>query len=425
MALESTPAISSEAARPVWADDVRYFARQPILGLQGRVHGYELLFRNSPDAVTPRAGEMATQTMLDNAVFFGFERFTNGLPAFVTCTAEALTGQLVSVLPAATTVLVIPSTLDPVPKLVDACVELRRQGFRLFLDDFSSQSQLTPLLDLADYIRVDFSRMEPAERLELQRMNRASIARVAKKVDTQEDYRQACAEGFRLFQGEYFCHPLLLKKRKIPANRLFHFEIVRLLHHDPIDVHQVSKLVMRDAALTFRLLRIVNSPVYAIKQEVRSIESAIFMVGEDALRRMVSLAVLSELNAEQPPEILQMALLRARFCEQAAGLFGLEAAEQYLLGMFSLVPAMLCLPMDEVVRSLPLRDRIREALLGTMNSERSLLTWLEFHERGDWGPCDAVISDHDPARRELNQKRLILCYAEAVNWAQAALRSAF
>jgi EAL and modified HD-GYP domain-containing signal transduction protein len=362
--------------------------------------------------------------MLDNAVIFGLEMFTNGLPAFVSCTTEALTEQLVHVLAPKKTVLAIPSSLEQTVALVDACRELKDQGFRLALDDFNSRTSLKPLVNLADYIRVDFTRLNAEERQHLRRMNCASIARVAKKVDTQEDYREACAEGFTLFQGNYFCHPVLLKKHKVPASRLFHFEIVKLLHHDPIDVRKVSQLVMRDASLTFRLLRLVNSPVCAIQQEVRSIEAAILVIGEETFRRIVSLAVLSEINADQPPEILQMALLRARFCELTASLFALDAAEQYLLGLLSLVPAMLCLPMEELIPSLPLRDQICEALQGTMNLERSPLAWLESHERGDWEACDAIVEATPSNPRRPAPEQLIQCYADAVVWAEAALRSA-
>jgi EAL and modified HD-GYP domain-containing signal transduction protein len=255
-------------------------------------------------------------------------------------------------------------------------------------------------------------------------MNCDSIARVALKVDTQDDYLLACAESFTLFQGDYFCHPVLLKKHKVPASRLFHFEIVKLLHHDPIDVHKVSQLVMRDASLTFRLLRLVNSPICAIQQEVRSIESAILVIGEENFRRMVSLAVLSELNSDRPPEILQMALLRARFCELAAPLFDLDPAEQYLLGLLSLVPAMLCLPMHELIPSLPLRDRICEALQGDRNLERGLLSWLEFHERGDWAACDDLVDANLPADQHSTPEQLAKTYADAVVWAEAAVRSA-
>jgi EAL and modified HD-GYP domain-containing signal transduction protein len=325
----------------------------------------------------------------------------------------------VLVLAPKSTVLAIRNSVEVTPRLVDACRELKNRGFRLALDDFTWKPKLQPLAELADYIRVDFTRFGVPERQYLRQLNCAPIAMVAKKVETQEDYGKACEEGFTLFQGDYFCHPVLLKKRKVPANRLLHFEIVRQLHHDPIDVRKVSQLVLRDASLTYRLLRLVNSPVYAIHQEVRSIESAIIAVGEETFRRIVSLAVLSELNGDAPPEILHMALVRARFCELAAGLCGLDPAEQYLLGMLSLVPAMLRLPMEELAPSLPLRSEICEALQGTMNPERSLLAWLEFHERGDWTGCDQLVQANG-----LSQEQLMQCYADAVVWAEAALRTA-
>ena len=81
----------AEIAPQDWASEMRYVARQPILNLQGRVHGYELLFRTGPLGVSRGDGDMAARTMLDNAVIFGLERFTNGLPAFVNCSVEALT----------------------------------------------------------------------------------------------------------------------------------------------------------------------------------------------------------------------------------------------------------------------------------------------------------------------------------------------
>jgi EAL and modified HD-GYP domain-containing signal transduction protein len=407
---------------------MRYVARQPILNLRGHVVAYDLLFRHSPEAVlnparpkgrekaAGRRADMAARTMLDNAVIFGLEWLTNGLSAFVKCTVESLTEDLVLVLDPQATVLAIPAHLALTPKLLDCCRKLRGRGFRLALDDFGWQPELRPLAQLADFIRVDFNCFGAEERLYLRSLDCASPAMVARKVDTQQDYKNAGSEGFTLFQGGYFCNPILLKKRKVPANRLLHFEIVRLLHHDPIDVRQISQLVHRDASLTFRLLRLVNSPMYAIHQEVRSVEAAIIAVGETTFRRIVSLAVLSELNGEEPPELLHMALVRARFCEGTAPNCGLDSAEQYLLGMLSMVPAMLHLPIEEITPFLPLRGAICEALQGTLNPERSMLTWLECHERGDWETCDVIVQTH-----ALSRDQVMECYSDSVIWAAASL----
>jgi len=163
----------------------------------------------------------------------------------------------------------------------------------------------------------------------------------------------------------------------------------------------------------------VNSALYASHQELRSIDSAMLILGDDTLRRVISLAVLSEMNGGQPTEILRMALMRACFCESAAGNCKLDAAEQYLLGMLSLLPAMLGLSMEDITPSLPLRSEICEALQGRANPDRRLLTWLESHERGDWTTCDLMMEASG-----LSQEKLMQCYADAVSWAETALHSA-
>lgn len=403
--------VGGALAEPAGA--LRYVARQPILDMQGRVHGYDLLFRNAPEVILRRDAELAMQTMLDNEVIFGLERLTNGLPAFITCTADALIESSVLVLAPGTTVLCVPTGLEQDARLVEACSKLRRRGFRLALDDFSRNGRPQPLLSQADYVRLDFTQLRETDRQYLYMEASPGTAMVAKNVATYEDHRLACSRGFTLFQGDYFCHPVLLKKRKIPASGRAHFEIVRELYHEPINIRAVSGLVRRDASLTYRLLRLVNSPLYGIYQEIRSIESAITVMGQDTFRRVVSLAVLSELNGDRPSAILHMSLVRARFCELAALRFDLDAGEQYLLGMLSLLPAMLGVPMEEIVPILPLRGQICEALTGTMNPERTLLAWLENHEHGDWEACDRLV-----AARDLDSALLAQCYVEAVSWAE-------
>lgn len=399
---------------------LRYFARQPIMDKQGRVHAYELLYRSGPDLFFCGDGDLATRTMLDNAMLFGLERLAGGLPAFVNCTSESLIERLVDVLPAGMTVLEILETLEPTPSLIAACRKLKAAGFRLALDDFVWAPKFEPLVELADYIKVDFTLSGPEERRALfTRLRGKTIAMLAEKVETQEDYKQACAEGFTFFQGYYFCRPILLKNRKVPSNRLSQIGILELMKGSSIDLRSLSLLVKRDASLTYRLLRLVNSPAYSMCQDVRSIESALLVVGEDTFRRLALLAFTSELSKGQPGEVLRMAFVRGRFCELAAKLCTLDPTEQYLLGLLSLLPAMLRLPMEMLTPMLPLREEIRAALQGTMNHERSLLHWLEHEEKGDWEECDAVVQ-----AQGLNQQKLLVQYAEAVDWADATLRSA-
>ena len=295
-------------------------------------------------------------------------------------------------------------------------------AYRIALDDFTWEPKFEPLVEMANYIKVDFIQTDgagAARVVESPHRHRGCHGGGEGGVESQEEYKQACVEGFTLFQGYYFCRPLLLKYRKIRANRISHIQILKLLQHDPLDLHRLSELVKRDTSLTYRFLRLVNSPVCAIRQEVNSIKSALILVGDDAIRRIITLAITSEFSAKQPPEILRMAFVRGRFCELAAGLCALSQAEQYLLGMFSMLPAMLRIPMADLVAALSLREKIREALLGAVSFESSLLRWVEFHERGNWENCDVIVRSHG-----FNQVELIRCYAEALSWVETVLNFA-
>ena len=392
--------------------EIRYVARQPILNLHGRVHGYELLFRYGQEHSFSGDRKQATRTILDDTLNFGFERLTGGLPAFINCSAESILEQLVEVLPPATTVIEINGAADFSPALLAACRRLKSIGYYLALDNFIWEQRLEPLAEIADYIKVDFCNSTPDQRREVRsRFQKSSTCLIAVKVESESIQAQARKEGFSFFQGYYFCQPELLSHAKIPANRLIHVQILHHLYRVPLDLPELCKLVKFDAALTYRLLRLVNSPGFAIRQQICNIEMAIVLVGEATFRRIASLAILSELNSGKPPEVLRMTLMRARFCELAAPLCGLQPDEQYLLGMLSLLPAMLRMPMDTLVAQMPMRHEIHQALLGTNNAERGLLQWLEAYERGAWELCDTLAQN-----AHLHQQQLVHFYNEAMAW---------
>jgi EAL and modified HD-GYP domain-containing signal transduction protein len=414
---ESVTVVSDEAAPVERMAALRYVARQPILDLNGRVHAYELLYRSGSETAFHGDSDMATRTMLDNTVIFGLEKLTDGVPAFINCTAEVLTEQLVNVLPPSMTVLEILETVEPTPEVIEACRKLKVAGFRLALDDFVWEEKFEPLVKLANYIKVDFMLSGKSEREKLlQRLEGLPVTLLAEKVETQQEYEQAREEGFTLFQGYYFCRPVLLRNRKIPSNWISYLQVLQLMQRNPVDMSKLSVLIKRDAALTYRLLRLVNSPMFARRQEVRSIREALLMVGEDACRHMVILAITSEMNKGRPAEILRMSIVRGRCCELAAEYCALNPTEQYLLGMLSLLPAMLCVPMEELIPLLSLRKSIREALLGKAVNERCLLHWLECYEHGDWVKCDEIIRSSG-----LNETELLRCYGEALLWAEDTL----
>ena len=421
MATNVQTPVGAAGSVPEAGDGVRYVTRQPILDLHSKVHAYELLFSSGSGRAFRGDREMAARTLLDSTVIFGLEKLTCGLPGFVKCTAEMLAGTLVEMLPAAMTVLEIVDPADASPELMSACRNLKAAGYRLALDQSKWEPQAKPLVGplakMADYLKVDFSRTNPRERQTLRgQASDTKATLVAEKVETQEQFRSARDEGFALVQGYYFCRPVVLGSRQVPANRLSQLEILRLLKDDSLNLHKLTQLVKRDATLTFRLLRLINSPVCAMPQQVHSVQAALLAVGEETFRRMATVAITSEMNMGQPLELLRMAFVRGRFCELAARACGLDGTEQYLLGLLSLLPAMLRVPMKDLAPTMPLREEIRRALMGEEIRERGLLAWLERYELGDWAGCGEIAN-----ARALEEDGLLSSYQEAVAWTEAAL----
>jgi c-di-GMP phosphodiesterase len=393
--------------------------RQPILDLRGRIHAYELRFRG--DLVTD--GVAAYNNLRETAVNFGLEKpselkkLTGKLTAFVRCPAEALNEQLAQVLPASLTVLEIGPSLVVSPELIASCQQMKALGFRFALDDFRVEPLTESLLELADCVKMDFGLTPPEIRRGLfDKLRGKPIAMLAKGINTHADHRKAREEGFTLFEGFYFCEPMAMKNRRPPVNQMLRLDILKALQHNPMDMRKISQLVMRDAPLTYQLLRLVNSPVWGMRQKVESIEVALVAVGETSFRRIATLAIATEFNGDQPAELLCMAMLRAHICELTASKRGLDPFGQYLLGLLSLLPAMQGQPMSEVAPTLPLDNEILEALLGKRSSMRAMLGWLESLERGDWEGCDAAaLADG------LDQRDLARVYIEAVAWTETAL----
>jgi len=402
---------------------MHFVVRQPILDLRGRVHAFKLRFRNG---YPKEEGEENRPNLLESVAQFGLgrpsglKRLTGALPAFLECSEEVLTPQLAQSLSPNLAILELPLIAEQTLETIDHCKNLKTLGFRFALDDFEWGPRHGQFVEMANYLKVDLGHTLSEARRDLcARVRGRKISMLADKVETQAEYLQARDEGFSLFAGSYYFQPVATKNRRPPANQLLRIDILKALQQRPMDLRKMSQLVMRDGPLAFQLLRFINSPICALRQEVHSIEMALLALGDDAFRRIATLAIASQFNGDQPAEILCTGVVRGRLCETAALSRGLEPFSQYLLGLLSLLPAMQGLPMCDIAPALPLSVEIREALMGTNNPERAVLGWLESYERGDWAACDqAAHSD------QLNQEELSSLYVAAVEWAEAALHSA-
>src|SRR5579859_3453715 len=147
--------LSIWAATQVASAETRSITRQAILDDHSRVKGYEVLFGIEPQSAAVQDSD-AVRAVIDDLVLFGFDRLTRGLPAFIRCTAEVLADRSIEVLPPSLTVVEIPQTMHLSPRLIEACWDLQQAGYRLALVDCIGDLFVHPLLDLVDYIKIDF-----------------------------------------------------------------------------------------------------------------------------------------------------------------------------------------------------------------------------------------------------------------------------
>lgn len=396
-------------AAPVSLEGIGYLARQPILDRYGSVFGYELHFyvasagAGAADSnASLGALSQETRSILDSLALYGVERFTGGAWGFVPCALDVLESDLLEGLPAALTVLEIPRCSSVSPGLVSECLRLRERGFSLALSDFGVDDPRHSLLPLVQYVKVGIdtigSREWPVLSEALQRTN-AFV--VAEKVHSHEAYRKARSGNRHYFQGYYFCNPELIPNGVVPAERALHLEILRELFKDPLDLRVLAPLVSRDPSLVYRVLRFVNSPMCAVRSSVTSIEMAIMILGDTVFRRIATLAIQCTMRQDESQELLRMSQMRARFCSEAATHCGLDREEMYLVGMLSLLPAMLRIPMQTILPNLPLRKPICDALAGFPGRERCLLAWIESLEFNDIAGCEAIADEFGLAKDRL------------------------
>jgi EAL and modified HD-GYP domain-containing signal transduction protein len=350
---------------------------------------------------------------------FGIEELASGRPAFVQCTAESLTEEWVWKLPPSLTVVELLEDSHLSPSQLAACARLKTLGFQIALGDFTKKPGAAALLELADYVIVDIAALNDKDRRLLRAfLDGVSACPIAKNVESQEEYRAAWGAGFKLFQGLFFCRPEPVRDHQIPANRVLHIQILEAIQNDPIDLNHLSSLIMREASLTYTLLRLANSPLFTMRQEITSIHAALMQLGDERSRRIAMLAIATDFDAGQPPELLRMAFERARFCELSAELLGLSPSEQYLIGMASMFPAMLRMTVENLVHVLPLRKEARAALLGRQCREGVLLDLMVCQDHLNWAAYDAIVKSNG-----LRLDHLMWRYAEAQDWANATIQT--
>ncbi len=365
----------------------KFIARQPILDTKLRVFAYELLFRGGPHNAFQPYANASSSVIADSITLFDLQMLTGSAKAFVNLDETALRLGAARLLPADRIVVEILETVPPTEEIINICRELRADGYQLALDDFMDEPALAPLVEIAQFLKVDFQLMDIEARERLAKKYRGGdIALLAEKVETKAEMEEARSLGFQYFQGYFFCKPSMLETKDISGNKLIQMQLLTAVARPELDFQAIEALLKQDPSLLYRLLRYLNSPVLGLRSEVRSIQHAITMLGEKEFRRWASIFALVSMMNGKSPELIRTALTRAYFCEEFSAQAGLSAQSStlFLMGLLSLSDALLDRPMKEVLDSLAVAPELKAALCGGDNKLGDVYHLLLAMERAEW-----------------------------------------
>ena len=380
----STLSPAPEEAKPNSA--TRFVARQPILTKDEKVFGYELLFRDGVENFFCSADpEAASRSTLDTSMLMGLDVLCDGRRAFINCTREMLLKDYVTLVPSNQTVVEILETVPPDDLVMAACQRLKEAGYMIALDDFAIDDPRAPLTEVADIIKVDLKRTTPAEcAAMIKRYGPWRCRMLAEKVETREEFVAASKAGFVYFQGYFFRRPEVLATHEVPANRINYVRMLQTVSKPELDPREIEDAIKSEASLCYRLLRYLNSAVFGFANEIHSVRHALAMLGEREVRRWVRLVVTLAAGQGKSSELVLSALVRARFCELLSPKIQHGESDLFLLGLLSMMDAILETPMPEVLDRVPIDQETKALLLGGTGRLRPLYQLMLARESGDW-----------------------------------------
>lgn len=400
-------------------------ARQAIFDRERKLYGYELLYRShtGAGAFDGTAADVATMQVLSNTLMsIGPDKVLGGKKAFVNFDHRLLRENMHAALPQDSVIIEILETVEPTEDLVALCRSVAGQGYSLALDDFTDEADREPLTHLVKVIKIDIrvtSREEQERMLAVYKPR--GINMLAEKVETYAEFDWARRAGYDLFQGYFFARPVIVRSQQIPAVKTSCLRLLREIQQPEIDFGRVESLLREDVALTYKLMRYINSAMFSRRTEIRSIGLALMALGEDGLRRWVALATLPTLATDKPTELLTLSLLRARFCEKLSELTpDRKPGQAFLMGMFSLLDALIDQPLDEALRAVDLGREVTEALLGVGEDDNSLARLHELilhYEQGNWDAVEQIAKQCRipiPAAGD--------AYLDSAEWAEEVLK---
>lgn len=400
-----------------------YLGRQPILDRRENLVAFELLFRSSRvNGAQIQDDLVATATVINHAFSeLGVETVLGHYTGYINLSAGLLLSDVIELLPKERVVLELLEHVEVNDTLITRLRELRQMGFRLALDDYlGNEEQYEEVLELVDVVKVDVQGIEESALESVtKRLRRWPVRLLAEKVDTKEQVERCIALGYELFQGYYFARPSVITRKRLSHAETSIMRLLGLVLSDA-ESDEIETVLKQNPDLSLNLLRLVNSVSVGSSRRITSMREAIAMLGRAQLQRWLQLlmfTVAADPGARFPSPLLVLAATRGKLmellCAKQTGSSSPRGDEAFLAGIMSLMTALLGLPMEQILESLPVRPAVAEALTHRTGELGELLRLTEMVEQTDIGAIDAQL-ERLPG---LDAAKINDAYVGAIEWA--------
>jgi EAL and modified HD-GYP domain-containing signal transduction protein len=303
-------------------------------------------------------------------------------------------------------VLEVLETVKPDEELIRKLRHLRDLGYRIALDDFVC-TESKSLLEVAHYVKFEVigNDWDQLARFVLE-VRKYPVKLIAEKVETLEQFERCKALGFEYFQGYFFSRPQLMQGRRVAVNRLAAIRLIVKLNTPDVDVKGLQETISEDASLTYKLLSYINSATYSLTRKITSVGHAVVLVGLQKIKAWASLIVLASVD-DKSRDLVMTGAVRARMCEHLARVLGLPKPERsFLVGLLSVLDALLDQPMADLVKSLPVESDIVDAVVNYEGSLGKVLKCALEYEKRNWAEARTAANLDEETIREAYQKSL-------------------
>jgi len=349
-------------------EDQAFIGRQPIMDEKQQIIGYELFFRHSAEAETAVFEDefKAYSSVLMNTIGgIDIEWLLGDKLAFINVNEAMIKSEFLELMPPKRTVLEIFRSVTPSEEIIKRCQDLRSQGFKIALDNPHLVSNSSPLLQCADYIKVDIQSINAKELEKVyQQLHVPSVKIIAEKVETDLQFEECKRIGFRIFQGFHFARPETFTAKVINASFDSVLNILNSVSQDA-EINVIEAGFKKDTALSFKLLRYINSVGFGLSCEIQSINHALTILGRNQLYRWLTLLMVTAGENSTPPALMKTSITRGRLTELLGDSY-FEKHDRdnlFIVGVFSLLDAILKMPMDKILDKIQLPETVSEALL--------------------------------------------------------------